>query len=137
MSRVDQERCTVVVNGDLDLGVFDTFAGGEKKAEDTKNRPGGMGEEKSLGGNASRGTITVGRLYDLERDLPLTKTLDALVGAATVGIVRQKLGRNKAPVGAPINYTGTLMGYTMPDHDSNSSDKAVFTLEISADEAIS
>ena len=39
--------------------------------------------------------------------------------------------------GDPITYTGTLTGYTMPDHDSDSSDKAMFTLEVSADEPIS
>lgn len=136
MSRVDQERVTVTVEG-IVLGVFDSFSGGAAKADDTKNRPGGMGAEESLGGPKSRDGFTVGRLYNLERDHPLMKTLDALVGSGRVVAVRQKLRKNKTPVDGTITYTGTLMNYTMPDHDSNSSDRAVFTLEVSADEPIS
>lgn len=136
MSRVDQERVSVTISG-IKLGVFDSFAGGAAKAEDTKNRPGGMGPEESLGGPTSRDAFTLGRLYNLERDHPLMKTLDGLVGAGRVVAVRQKLNRDKSPAGDPITYTGTMMAYTMPDHDSNSGDKAVFSIEVSADEPIS
>lgn len=136
MSRVDQERVSVTING-IKLGVFDSFAGGAAKAEDTKNRPGGMGPEESLGGPVSRDAFTVGRLYNLERDHPRMKELDGMVGSGRVVAVRQKLNKDKSPAGDPITYTGTMMDYTMPDHDSNSGDKAVFTIEVSADEPIS
>jgi hypothetical protein len=135
MSRVDQERVTINIDG-VGLGVFDSFAGGASKAEDTKNRPGGMGPEESLGGPVSRDAFTVGRLYNLERDHPRMKMLDGKVGFGRVVAVRQKLNRDKSPAGDPTTYTGTLIAYTMPDHDSNSGDKAVFSLEVSADEAI-
>lgn len=134
--RTDQERVTVRVEG-IDCGVFDTFAGGGSSADDTKNRPGGMGPEESLGGPVSRDSFTVGRLYKLERDHALYKQLDALTGFGRVVAVRQKLNRDKSPFGDPITYTGTMIKCTPPDHDSNASDKAVFTLEVSADEPIS
>lgn len=134
-SRVDQERITVSIDG-IDLGVFQTFAGGAATADDTKNRPGGMGAEESLGGPISRDAFTIGRVFDLERDLPKMKTLDAKVGSGKVSAKRQKLNRDRTPAGDPINYTGTLMKYTMPDADSNASDRAEFTLEVSADEPI-
>ena len=135
-SRVDQESIHVVVDG-IDLGVFQTFAGGASKADDTKNRPGAMGKEESLGGPVSRDPFTVSRVYDLERDHGLMKVLDAKVGAGVGSVSRTKLSRTGTPVGSPIGYTGVLISYAMPDADSNSSDRAEFTLEFSADEAIS
>lgn len=135
-SRVDQESIHVVVDG-IDLGIFQTFAGGASKADDTKNRPGAMGKEESLGGPVSRDAFTVSRVYDLERDHPLMKVLDNKVGSGVGSVSRTKLSRNRTPVGAPIGYTGVLISYQMPDSDSNSSDRAEFTLEFSADEAIS
>jgi hypothetical protein len=140
MSRVDQERVTVTVEGlgqTLNLGVFDGFSGGAKKGETTKHRSGGMGPQKSLGGPSTRDDFSTMRLYDLERDHPFMKRLDALVNIGEVTAVRQKLNKDKTPAGEPITYTGTLSGYVMPDHDSDSSEKAMFTLEVSADEPIS
>lgn len=139
-SRVDQERVTITIVGlgqTLNLGVFDSFNGGAKKGETTKHRPGGMGKQISLGGASTRDDFTTGRLYDLERDHPYMKRLDALVNIGEVTAVRQKLNPDKTPAGEPITYTGTLSGYVMPDHDSDSSEKAMFTLEVSADEDIS
>ncbi len=133
--RTDQEKVDVRVD-DLDLGVFQTFSGGGSAADDTKNRPGGMGPEESLGGPVSRDAFTVSRLYKLERDHSLYKVLDAKTGAARVVAVRQKLNRDRSPFGDPITYTGTLIKVTPPDHDSNASDRAEFTLEVSADEPI-
>lgn len=96
-----------------------------------------MGPEESLGGPISRDAFTVGRLYKLERDHGLYKQLDGKTGAGRVVAVRQKLNRDRSPFGDPTTYTGTLMKVSPPDHDSNSGDRAVFTLEVSADEPIS
>ena len=134
--RTDQERVTVRVD-DIDCGVFQTFSGGGTAADDTKNRPGGMGPEESLGGPVSRDAFTVGRLYKLERDHGLFKTLDAKTGSGRVVAVRQKLNKDRSAFGDPITYTGTLIKVTPPDHDSNASDRAEFSLEVSADEPIS
>ena len=139
MSRVDQEKVTVFVEAPNlgALGVFQTFSGGALKSDDTKNRPGGMAGEESLGGVPSRDPITVTRNYKVERDHPLIKRLDNAVGKAKVTIVRQVLDRDKTPKGEPITYTGILMNCTPGDHDSASADAKMLSLEISADEPIS
>lgn len=136
MSRTDQERVTVNVAG-KDLGVFDMFSGGAAKAEATKHRPGGMGPEESLGGPRSRDDFTLQRNYKLERDHGLAKFLDDQVGEGKVVATRTMLGRDRTPSGEPITFTGTLMGFVHPDHDSSSSDKKMVQLEVSADEPIS
>lgn len=138
--RVDQERVTLTITGfgkTYALGVFDSFSGGAKKGEATKHRPGGMGKQKSLGGPTTRDDFSVGRLFELERDQPFEKILDSLVNIGVVTAVRQKLNTDKSPSGQPTTYTGTMSGFVMPDHDSDSSDKAMFTIEVSADEDIS
>lgn len=136
MSRTDQERVTVKIDG-IDLGVWDAFEGGAAKADDTKNRPGGMGPEESLGGPKSRDSFTVSRNYKLERDHPLAKLLDLKVGSGRVVATRTMLNRDRSAAPDPITFTGTLMAFTHPNHDSNSGDKKTVSLEVSADEPIS
>lgn len=135
-----QERVTITIAGlgqVLELGVFDTFAGGAKKGEQIKHRPGGMGGQEAVGGLSSRDDFTSSRRYRLERDHPHTKLLDALVNIGEVTAVRQKLNPDKSPNGEPITYTGIFSGYVMPDHDSDAAEKAMFIIEVSADEQIS
>jgi hypothetical protein len=136
MARQDQERVEVSVAG-VDLGVFDTFSGGEADSDDTKHRPGGMGESESLGGFRERGNFTVGRLYRLERDHGQAKFLDGQVGRGEVVAKRIMLDRDKVPVGDPITFTGTLKTFNHPEHDSNSADPKMVTLEVTADGPIS
>jgi hypothetical protein len=136
MSRQDQERVNVTLDG-IDLGVFSQFEGGAKKSDDTKDRPGGMGPEESLGGLPTRDPFTVSRRYKLERDHPLAKLLDSKVGSGRVVAVRQMLNPDKSPAGEPITFTGTLMEYVHPNHDANSGDRKTVALQVSADEPIS
>ena len=135
VNRTDQERVTVNING-TDFGVWDAFSGGGVSSEDTKNRPGGMEPEESLGGPKSRDAFTVSRLFRADRDLPAFVALDQLCGSGRVVAKRQALNSDRSPAGSPITYTGTLMKVTPPDHDSNSGDRATFSIEVSADEAI-
>ena len=136
MSRQDQERVEVSIDGE-DYGVFDSFSGGGADSEDTKHRPGGMGDEESLGGPRTRDNFTVSRLYKLERDHGQAKKLDAKVGSGKVVAKRIMLDRQKNPVGEPITFTGTLKAFTHPEHDSTSADKKMVELEVTADGPIS
>lgn len=136
MSRTDQEKIYVSVDG-KDYGLFQTFAGGGNAAEDIKNRAGGLEDEESLGGPASREAFTVARLYRLDRDHPIYKVLDAKCGFGRVVAKRVKLSPDGSAFGEPTTYTGTLIKVTPPDHDSNASGRAEFTLEVSADGPIS
>lgn len=135
-----QERVTFIVEGlgmTLDLGVFDTFTGGAKKGETVKHRAGNMGDSEAVGGVSSRDDFTVSRRYRLERDHPNRKKLDALVNIGRVTCVRQKLNPDKTPFGDPDTYTGIMSGFVMPDHDSDEVAKAMFSIEVNADEPIS
>jgi hypothetical protein len=135
-TRQDMERCEVSVDG-IPLGIFDTFSGGEADSDDTKHRSGGMGDEESLGGPRTRANFTVSRLYRLERDHGQAKMLDAAVGRGEVVAVRTMLDRDKVPFGDPITFTGTLKTFNHPEHDANSSDPKMVSLEVTADGPIS
>jgi hypothetical protein len=67
------------------IGTFDTHSGGERSATDTKHRPGGSADEISYGGPASRGNVTLSRVFDaVKGDTALYKKLDTMVGRARV-----------------------------------------------------
>lgn len=132
MSRVDQYDIHVSVDGTPIVDSFDKLTGGEKDSEETKYNPGGMAAPVSLGGKVMVGNVTVSRLYRLNRDHGLMPFLDSKVGKGGVTIVKQPLDINGAPFGKPIVYSGTLKTLTFPEPDSESSDAALFTMEISS-----
>lgn len=136
MSRQDQYAVSVAV-ADVQLGIFDKMSGGEVDSEETKYPPGAMGDEIPLGGRRTVGNITVERLYMRERDHPYAKTLMDQVGKADVVVTKQPLDDDKNVFGDPIVFQGKLKTYTGPDHDSESSDPALFALEISSASIIS
>lgn len=135
MSRQDQYQVMVVLELDgtrLDTGIWDTMSGGEVDSEETKYRPGGMGDEITLGGMRSVGNVTVSRLYDLSRDHSRIGTLLRWAGKANATVSKQPLTVNKVAFGKPIVYTGKLKAVTPPEHDSNSNDAGMLEMEISS-----
>jgi hypothetical protein len=139
MSREDQYNVTASVaykiNGRLqtkDLGTFDTFDGGEIDSEETKFHPGGLGQQISLGGRRNVGNVTIGRLYDLSRDHPNMGWLAGGVGKAEVVVTKTSLDVDGNAFGRPLVYRGKLKQLTPPSHDSESSDAALYELEISS-----
>jgi hypothetical protein len=132
MSRSSQYSVAVTVD-DVDLGVFDSFEGGAGSSEETKYRPGGMGDEVSLGGQQTRENFTVARLYRQDRDHSRAHWLDGRRGRAKVVAKKQPLDADRNPFGRPLVYTGTLLTVSFPDHDSQSDDPAVLSLEVVAD----
>jgi hypothetical protein len=139
MSREDQYNVTVSVaykvGGVLqtkDLGTFDTFDGGEIDSEETKFHPGGLGQPVSLGGRRTVNNVTVGRLYDLSRDHPNAGWLAGGVGKADVVVVKTSIDVDGNAFGRALVYRGKLKQLTLPSHDSESSDAAIYELEISS-----
>lgn len=130
MSRQDQHLTTVAVDG-TDLGVFDTFSGGNVDSEETKYRAGGLQPEVALGGSVTVENVTVGRLYQLDRDHNISHWLMSRAGKGRVTITRQPLDVDGNVFGRPHVYTGILKAVTTPDQDSNSSDPSVLELEVS------
>lgn len=139
MSRTDQFNVTVsvtrIINGSAvtrDLGTFDGFTGGEVDSEETKFHPGGLAEQISLGGRRNVGNVTVSRLYDLIRDHPNMGWLMAGVGKADVTVTKTSITVDAQAVAAPLVYQGKLKQNKPPEHDSESSDPAMYELEISS-----
>lgn len=144
MSRQDQYNVTVSVTRHVNgadetrnLGTFDKMGGGNADSEETKYRPGNMAEEVTLGGSRTVENVTVERLYDLARDAaPVNNGQSNLrwlmngVGAALVVITKQSLDVNKNPFGNPLVYRGTLKAVTPPDVDSESTDAAMWSMEV-------
>lgn len=134
-TRQDNYDVTVSIayNGDTwDAGTFDSFSGGEVDSEETKYYPGGMQEPVSLGGRRSVGNVTVGREYDLVRDHPRMGWLFGAAGKADVTVVKTVLNADAVAQPAPLVYHGKLKTVTPPDHDSESNDAGVFTIEVSS-----
>lgn len=135
MSRADQYNVTVSVKIDdvtRDLGTFDTFDGGEVDSEESLYHPGGMAEALQLGGRVNVGNVTIGRLYDLVRDHPFAGWLIGGVGRGEVTVTKTSLTVDKEAVLNPLVYQGKLKRYSAPGHNSESSDPALFELEISS-----
>lgn len=135
MSRMDQYAVAVTV-GETDLGIFDKMSGGAKDSNERKYKPGGLAPEVSLGGQATVTNITVERLYVRERDHNELPMLLAAVGKARVSIKKQPLDADGAPYGSPVVYTGVLKQVTPPEVDSESSDPAMLSLEVTPEGAI-
>lgn len=113
-----------------DLGVFDTWAGGDSGSEDTRYTEGG-GVEISLGGRQTREPITIGRLFKPERDLPLYEWLCSRRGKSDAVFRKQYLDDEDSPVGTPTIRRGKFIKVTDPESESGSSDPAVYELELS------
>lgn len=132
MSRVDQHLTTVTID-DRPLGVFDTIGGREVDSEETKYRPGGMGPQRSLGGQPTLGNVTLGRLYELARDYDLARWAQTRAGRGRVTVSEQPLDTDGNPYGRPSVYRGVLKTVTIPDKDSDSNDAAIWTIVVSTE----
>lgn len=137
MSRQDQYNVTVSVTRNIggsdvtrNLGTFDKLTGGGADSEDNKYRPGNMADSISLGSYRSIDNVTVSRLLELARDLDNLVWLMNGVGSARVVVSKQSLDVNKNPFGSPLVYRGTLKACTPPEVDSESTDAALFELEV-------
>ncbi len=116
----------------VDYGIFDKMSGGEVDSEETKYKPGGMAPELSLGGSRSVGNVTISRIYDLDRDHSVAKTLAEKAGRGDAIVTKQPLDVNGVPYGDALVYKGKLKAVTYPEVDSTSSDPGMLELEISS-----
>ena len=130
MARQDQWLITVSVDG-VNLGTFDKMDGGDVDSSETKYPPGGMLPEKTLGGKQTVGNVTVGRLYEVERDHDVARNLGSRAGKAPMTVQKQPLDLEGNPAGVPQVYTGTLKRIGYPGTDSSSQAAAMLELELS------
>jgi len=134
-SRKDNYRVYAVVIGadgqPKDIGLFETWSGGDGDSDDTPYRE-GDGNETNLGGKPSRDPITIGRLVKPERDVPIYPWLDSRRGKAEAIFTKQYVDDEENPIGKPISRRGKLKKVTDPEADKNSSDPSTFSLEMGA-----
>ena len=116
-----------------DLGIFDTWEGGNVTADNTKHRRGGMGPQVAVGGPKTIEDVTVGRDYDVARDHQHAHWLSSVVGRARVTASKIWLDEDDIAFGRPLVITGVLIGYTNPEADSDSGDIAMVTITINPD----
>ena len=141
-TREDTWLITLTIEGsgpgdpDRDMGVWDTFDGGEADSDDNKYRPGGMAAEISLGGTITIGNITVSRMCDRVRDWPQIKWMMGRVGKARIVLALTPLDLNGARNGSPLTYTGTLKTVTPPTVDSTGGDAAMLEVECTIDGSV-
>lgn len=133
--RQDQWANTVTIDG-RPLGVWDTLAGGDVDADETKYRPGGMAPQKSLGGPPTTNNVTLGRLLDREDWDFMHSLMASRVGKADVVVARQPLDTDGNPFGRPLVYRGVLQNVNPGDTDSNSSDAQVWEIVVSTEGSV-
>lgn len=126
MSTQQQSLITVTIDGEP-WGVFDTLSGGDTTAEPTKRRAGG-GTMKSYAAHADTDDITVGRVYERERDHEKLRKARRRVGKANATISEQPLDDDGAAWGKPTVYTGRLTGLAPGEADSDSADVRMLEL---------
>jgi hypothetical protein len=116
-----------------DLGIWDTWAGGDKDTNSTKYRSGGQPTEESLGGGTVYTDLTIGRNYRLSRDNPIIGFLLDKCGIGGCNVQKQPLDQAYQPYGNPIIGNGRLKTVTDPKVDSNSNNAAILQIVIELD----
>jgi len=127
--RKDQHAIHVSVDG-VDFGIFDKKTGGEVDSSETTYQPGAMGQRISLGGVQEITALTVDRLFDLDRDGQQVHWLMSRVGKGDMVCSVQPLDVDGNVYGRPMTYKGKLKMVTPPEADSESSDAALISLEM-------
>lgn len=129
-TRQDQYSIAVSIDGS-DYGIWDKLSGGDVDSSEQKYNPGGMAPEVSLGGKVTVNNVKVSRLYDLDRDHTVIKTIIGRVGKGRVVVKKQPLDVDGNAFGDPIVYQGILKTCTPPEVDSESTNAALVELEVS------
>lgn len=132
--RSDQTLIHVTITGSfLDKSAWASMDGGDMTATDTKTRPGGMGDEKNLGGPRSRTDCIVERQYTNDLIHPIIANLESLCGTGAGKISWTTLDGDGNPNGPTESITGVLKEVKKPKWDANASGTAFLTLTFGCD----
>ena len=133
MSTQRQDTWLVVLNvGGVDLGVWDTFDGGESDSEELVFRPGGMDNQISLGGRQTIGNVTLSRHHD-DFIAGRIKWMRQQTGKARATVGRVPMTAGGAQTGTVEWLGGTFKRCTPPPHDSMGSDASMVEVELTID----
>lgn len=134
--REDQADVRVTVNGKPFGDTWATYSGGGLTAADAKTRSGGMGKNKSVGGPADRGDVTV----EIQMDDVVVgwhNELESYVGRQDIvlKVAVQYLNPDKSLMaGASFTRTGTVKTAALADTNQDSGDVGMYQLVGSMDE---
>lgn len=130
--REDQADIHVTVDGKAYGDSWNTAAGGNLEADAQKARAGGMGQEVSVGGPASRQDLTIGINMS---DIVATwhPELENKVGHGEVKVSLAWLNQERVPTGVVSTRKGTLQAANLPDMGTGAS-VARYELVIDCDE---
>jgi hypothetical protein len=126
-SRKNNYRVYATIDG-RDLGLFETWSGGDGDSEETTYTE-GNGSRIPLGGMQTRDGLTIGRRFDSARDLPIKDWLDNTRGRKDGVFTKQYVDDEENPVGKPITRRVKIKKVTDPEADKNSSDVSTFEIE--------
>lgn len=124
MALVQEQQYLVTVSVDTlgNIGVFDTFEGGDITSSAKTYRAGGMADAEALPAPPTTEDVTVSRGFRGERDGPLKKLLNQKIGFA-IRIGKQPLNPDRTVIaGALETYVGIIQGVMGPSHDSEGDD---------------
>jgi hypothetical protein len=100
-----------------DLGVWDSWSGGEVTGEAEQYHAGGEADPTSDVSPGEASEIEITRGYEPARDAPLEKWLERRIGYTFV--LGKHPTQNKVPVpGALKTYRARLISVSTPEHDS-------------------
>lgn len=134
-NRKDQSAVTVTIDGE-DAGVWEKKTGGGMDSDSTLIYPGGRARPVGLGGKQIPGRATLVRTVYLERDWPKLKLWMSKVGKQKPVIMKdQPLDADDNVYGSPLVQSGVLKMVQEPDRESDSSDAAQVTIEVTIDGA--
>ena len=129
-----EQQWLVTLNvGGADIGVFDTFSGGDVAAPAVKHRPGGMGPEVTYNSLPAYSDIMVGRVYNTQRDHSIIASLHSAVGRQLASVTLQPLDDNGTPWGSPRVYQGRIIAVKDGKTDSNSNAARLFEVDIAVE----
>jgi len=129
----EQQWLATVQVGNLNLGNFDTFSGGDVAAPAVKHRPGGMGPEVTYNSLPAYSDVVVGRVYETQRDHQLIGQLHNLVGRTMATVTMTPRDDNGVPWGPPRIYQGRLINVKDGKADSNSNAARMYELDIAVE----
>ena len=129
-ARTDTWLNTVTIDGNP-IGTWDTFKGGDNDSTVQNYRPGGMAQQKVIGGQSTVSTITLDKSMERETDWSIiSNLLRASIGRIAVVVSRQLLDDSGNPYGAPLVYTGILKQVLPGDTDSNKADAQIWSIVV-------
>lgn len=126
--RQDQFDVTLIVDN-VDYGTWSNRTGGNREAESTVHKPGGMRDPIALGGSPMTDAVVLRKLTDPDTEA----ALHALVGKGRAKVTSQPLDESGIAYKRATVWEGVLSACRPAEHDANSQDEAMLEVEVAVE----